>query len=67
MVVLCINDECCGEGLLTYGRLYEVALYLDENKMIAIIADNNEISMFSIHRFKFIDDLREEKLKQLGI
>jgi hypothetical protein len=67
--VLCI-DNYQVEKYLTKGKRYKVYSHVD-NTSIRIITKNtlgNDVfSSFSRSRFQSIEDIREEKLKQLGI
>lgn len=67
--VLCI-DNYQVEEYLTKGKRYKVYSHVD-NTSIRIIAKNklgNDVfNSFSRSRFQSIEDIREEKLKQLGI
>lgn len=67
--MLCIDDSQ-QEEYLTKGERYKVYSHID-NPSIRIKTKNvygNEVySSFSKSRFQSIEDIREEKLKQLGI
>ena len=67
--VLCI-DNYQVEEYLTKGKRYKVYSHVD-NTSIRIITKNrlgNDVfNSFSRSRFQSIEDIREEKLKQLGI
>lgn len=67
--LLCIDDYQ-QEEYLTKGKRYKVYSHID-NPSIRIKTKNaygNEVySSFSGSRFQSIEDIREEKLKQLGI
>lgn len=67
--VLCI-DNYQVEQYLTKGERYKVYSHID-NPSIRIITKNtlgNDVfSSFSRSRFQSIEDIREEKLNQLGI
>lgn len=67
--VLCIDDYQV-EKYLTKGKRYKVYSHID-NSSIRIITKNTfgnyVFSSFSRSRFQSIEDIREDKLKQLGI
>ena len=67
--MLCIDDSQ-QEEYLTKGERYKVYSHID-NPSIRIITKNtfgNDVfSSFSRSRFQSIEDIREDKLKQLGI
>lgn len=67
--VLCIDDSQ-QEEYLTKGERYKVYSHIDNPSIRIKTKDINgrEVySSFSRSRFQSIEDIREEKLKQLGI
>lgn len=63
--IMCIDNEDV-EEFLTKEKRYKVYSHID-NPSIRVIADNGKRYTFSGSRFQCIEDIREEKLKQLGI
>ena len=64
-IVLCIDDYQV-EEYLTKGKRYKVYSHID-NPSIRVICDDGTTYSFSGSRFQSIEDIREDKLKQLGI
>jgi hypothetical protein len=62
---LCV-DNYQVEDFLTKGKRYKVYSH-DLNPSIRVINDKGTHSSFSSERFQSLQDMREEKLKQLGI
>jgi|LakMenEpi03Aug12_release.lakeMendotaPanAssembly.Ray.scaffolds.fasta_scaffold1272413_1 hypothetical protein len=62
---LCIDNEDV-ETWLTKGKRYKVYSH-DMNPSIRVITDQGTNSSFSSERFQSLQDMRQEKLKQLGI
>jgi hypothetical protein len=62
---LCIDNEDV-EEYLTKGKRYKVYSHID-NPSIRVITDQGTNNSFSSERFQNLQDMREEKLKQLGI
>lgn len=63
--VLCIDNKDV-EEYLTKGKRYKVYSHID-NPSIRVICDEGTHYSFSSERFHTIEDLREQKLKLLGI
>lgn len=63
--VMCIDNEDA-EVWLTKGKRYKVYSH-DMNPSIRVITDQGTNNSFSSERFQSRQDVREEKLKQLGI
>ena len=63
--VLCIDNEDV-EVWLTKGKRYKVYSH-HMNPSIRVITDQGTNNSFSSERFQSRQDMREEKLKQLGI
>ena len=63
--VMCIDNEDV-EEFLTKGKRYKVYSH-DMNPSIRVISDDGKRYSFSGERFQSRQDVREEKLKQLGI
>ena len=64
-IVLCI-DNYQVEEYLTKGKQYKVYSHID-NPFIRVICDDGTTYSFSGTIFQSIEDIREDKLKQLGI
>ena len=69
MKVLCVSNKYVGLSI-TIGKWYEVTI--DEDKSTSsecfIVKDDNERwAVLNQTYFKTIEDLREEKLKEIGI
>jgi len=62
---ICI-DNYQVETWLTKGKRYKVYSH-DSNPSIRVITDQGTNNSFSRSRFQSLQDMREEKLKQLGI
>ncbi len=62
---LCIDNKDA-EAWLTKGKRYKVYSH-DMNPSIRVITDQGTNNSFSSERFQTLQDMREEKLKQLGI
>jgi hypothetical protein len=72
MKVICINNKECGVYSLTIGKLYNVintySEYSNKNKLVYIILNDDEYFWkYSCDLFKTIDEVRQEKLEDLGI
>lgn len=63
--LLCIDDYQV-EDCLTKGKRYKVYSH-ELNPSIRVITDKGSNNSFSRKRFQSLQDMREEKLKQLGI
>lgn len=63
--VLCIDNEDV-EEYLTKVKRYKVYSH-HMNPSIRVITDQGTNSSFSSERFQSLQDMRQEKLKQLGI
>lgn len=67
---LCIYDKNLinppSSTLLTEGKFYSVVENI-EDSMLVVIDDAGKIGSYNIDRFKLPDQLRYEKLEQLGI
>ena len=63
--LICI-DNISVENMLTKGKKYKVRS-LPQNPSISVIADDGVCYAFNRTRFQSLQDMREEKLDQLGI
>ena len=63
--VMCIDNKDA-EAWLTKGKRYKVYSH-DMNPSIRVITDQRTHNSFSKERFQSLQDMRQEKLKQLGI
>jgi hypothetical protein len=63
--VLCIDNKDV-ETWLTKGKRYKVYSH-DRNPSIRVITDQGTNNSFSRDRFQSLQDMREEKLKKLGL
>lgn len=61
--VLCINDENLSLSI-TKGRWYEV-VHPDENSATTIIGNRSTKVTISSTKFRTVEQLREERLKEL--
>ena len=70
MKVVCVNNGFVVTGTepvnLTIGVVYEV-MSLDYDGSYEIINDKGSRHYYNIKRFLSLEDMRDEKLKQLGI
>ena len=68
MNVICVDngglDRNCPS--LTIGKSYYV-IYPSINGQYVVINDHGQSGYYDVKRFKQLSDIREEKLKQLGI
>lgn len=73
MKVICINNDKAVN--LTIGKLYQCEIYdLHENGITVeryqyylVIDDTKSVHVYHELRFKTLDEVREEKLDQIGI
>ena len=63
--VMCIDNEDV-EEFLTKGKRYKLYSQ-DMNPSIRVISDDGKCYSFSGERFQSRQDMREDKLKQLGL
>ena len=63
--VMCVDNDDV-EVWLTKGKRYKVYSH-DMNPSIRVITDQGTNNSFSSERFQSRQDMREEKLKQLGL
>jgi hypothetical protein len=67
---LCINSKNLilpkDSSLLTEGKFYSVVQNI-ENTILVVVDDTGQMGSYSIDRFKLAEQLRDEKLEQLGI
>ena len=74
-IVVCTNDiffkerDLVNPYPITKGKQYEVIGNSNAygQKTIFICDDLGDISGYGVNRFKFLSDIREDKLKELGI
>lgn len=66
----CINSKNLilpkDSSLLTKGKFYSVVENI-EDTMLVVIDDTGQMGSYNIDRFKLPEQLRDEKLEQLGI
>lgn len=66
----CINSKNLilpkDSPLLTEGKFYSVVENI-EGTMLVVIDDTGQMGSYNIDRFKLPEQLRDEKLEQLGI
>ena len=71
--VICINNNNTSFGprvssFLTIGKVYNVSIERSNDEDYFIIKDDIGVSgLFRKYRFKLLSDVREDKLKELGI
>ena len=65
MKVMCIDNinNTLSLCFLTVGKLYDV-IYFDTDT-IRVLDDNGTERLYSHQRFKFLQDIRQDKLNQL--
>ena len=63
--VMCVDNDDV-EVWLTKGKRYKVYSH-DMNPSIRVITDQGTNNSFSVERFQSRQDIREEKLTQLGL
>ena len=67
--IVCV-DARGQEAHLTEGKQYEIrqiSMISDEDRCIVIVSDSGEKHQSMAKRFKTISQIREDKLKELGI
>lgn len=66
-LIRCIDDSEL-EGLITFDKVYKIETVGSYSGIyITIIADDGDKFTLYSNRFKLISELREEKLKSIGI
>jgi hypothetical protein len=67
MTVVCVNKDQFwgGNGVsgITIDKVYRV--YVEDNSGYKIMNDNGDLSFYLKERFKPLDDVRRDKLKEL--
>ena len=63
MKVICIDDEFTDRPI-TYGKIYDVE---EDEVWYRVLDDSGRISSYYKWRFKSIEELRDDKLKEIGI
>lgn len=68
-IVVCINAGVYGNtpNTITDGKHYEVCSVSLDALYVSIRNDRGRMGHFKAKRFKLLSDIREEKLKELGV
>jgi hypothetical protein len=72
MKAMCIDNKIINNGTysiddFTIGKYYDVRDSSEDRKRYIVIDDNGRIGLVYKYKFKLVEDIRDEKLKQLGI